>query len=176
MEASASASFKKQLESVIAVAAGAPKSFGPESYNRRTVTGYEAPREYSFWPVAKFQKEVGMSPSQLSIPTETIQDEAGKDVQGILLRASEDAELKVRVFRRVVGDLESHLSASSSQLREHQATELAKSYEEDFMKVMPAGFSKPNAVLSVENVIGKRHGGPLIFDVWNSQTRSSSKF
>ena len=89
------------MECAIAVADGGPKNFTLESYNRRVVCGYEASREYSFWPLPKFTKELGMTPAQLGSVVETIQDELGKDVQGVMIKDPEAAELKVRVFRRV---------------------------------------------------------------------------
>ena len=156
LEATASEDFKKKLLSAAGVAAGGPKTFGLESYDRKRLTGYEASREYRFWPLSKFQQHFEATPSQLCAPVETIQDEMGKDAQGVLMRPAEDAELKVRVFRMAFGDLAEHLSMASSQLREGQATDLAKMYEDDLRKVMPAAMSKPSSVLSLPELEEKQ--------------------
>ena len=115
------------------------------------------------WPVSKFVKEMNATPAQLSMPVETVCDETGKEVTGVLIRKDdEDSELKVRVFRREVGDLESHLSMSSQQLRERQATELARTYEDDLRKVWPAGMSKPGSVLTIKELKARR-------DAWQEE-------
>eukprot|EP00971_Amphidinium_carterae_P351925 6492339-Amphidinium_carterae.1 len=129
---------------------GAPRPFPLENFEQHSQYGLRVARTYDFVTVDKFKADFQFTPEELGMTVDTIEDESGKKVAGVMLRPKDDSHevLKVEVFRTSVGDFAEVLSPWQHQLRGKQAESLSASYTNDLRTTWPAPLQKPGTALS----------------------------
>ena len=147
-EASVSESFKREVAEAVAVfEKKTTKKFTAEEYEHATLTGYEIYREYLWYSPKEFASTFGCDAATAGAPVETLADEAGNKMQGIIVLDDSCNVLRIRSFHKVHGQTSALLQTREGQLRAHQAQEFAKVYESEVNRSLPKGLLRPSSCL-----------------------------
>ena len=147
----ASESFKMQVRQAVAVWEGAARTFQEQNYTHTAFTGYEVIREYTMYSVAEFQAAYGCSPQVAGLVVETLHDDHGRSFSGVLLQ-NDTPGLQVRSFHRVGESLADLLQTPKKQLREAQASDFARVWYDDSLKLLPKGLAQPGKAVLMSQV------------------------
>ena len=119
-----------------------PKSWTPQSVSAQTHQGYKVIRELLFMSVAEMQKLLGAAPQDIGLSVDTIVDEAGHNIEGVLLANPAQPLRRVEVYGMYATELNERVAAEEKQLRPAQGRETFEYFCEE------AGKSRPKAMRS----------------------------
>ena len=135
--------FRKELTAAVKVYEGAKgKSWTPQAVCAQTHQGYKVVRELLFMSSAEMQKLLGVGPQEIGLSPDTIVDEAGKSVDGLLLANPSQPFRRVEVFGMYATELSERVAAEDRQLRPDQGKETFEYFCEE------AGKARPKAMRS----------------------------
>ena len=118
-----------------------------ESFASRTSTGYVVERAWRLLQTKDLEKQHGVTAQELDMEVETLIDDQGVKISGVLLEDDEEGKgIRVRSFHAVQGLLSQHHQHDEDQLRAGQASDFAAAYLQDCRaQVWPRTFSaKPS--------------------------------
>ena len=149
--------FRKQLREMVQVSSGQKSAvFAKQDVQGVTIQGYVLERALLFMTSDDFAAENGgMRPKEAGIREETLVDETGSKVCGIILQDESSKLRKLRVYGGWHVQLDEEVHKGDQQLRADQGSEVFDWYLQEACKKLPKGIAKPSSAWTVEEL--KKH-------------------
>ena len=118
-----------------------PPAFTPEDFVKHTVLGYSVRRHYRLLSKSQFLAKYGVDAGVVNAPVDTVRDDSGAEIHGILVEADKPEDgVEVQSFRTTYTDLQQLLQNHEAQVRCDQASDFCKEYLVHDVKTLPRGF------------------------------------
>ena len=146
--------FKRDfLGAVSVVEKKKPKNFAPSFFEASSSTSTTVERSFIFMEPPDFEKRFGIDPKRAQIPVDTLVDDAGRRVSGILMVDPDCPHRRVRVPYKLETALSEKLLQPEACMRAMQGKDLQSYYDCDAQKHRPAGVKNPLTIEELQGMV-----------------------